>query len=241
MIKKPSPFRIKLFIALSCAFFIFTIVGTLSHEFGHYVVGKYYGAEPVIHYGYTSDTHYTKEYLILDSLYMLNEDAIKAKQPFPAKQLFEETQEQYYNQSLWIVMGGPFQTMVTGTIGFLLLLLVYKKRTETDFLTFKEWFFVFLSLFWLRQTANVMVGWGTFLLTGKTSMRSDEIRIAEHLDWYPHTLELITASIGLGVLAYIVFKVIPLSQRMLFLASGLVGGVTGYLFWLVYVGPVVMP
>jgi hypothetical protein len=241
MIAKPAASRLKLFVLLSCAFFAFTIVGTISHEFGHYAVGKFYGGNPAIHYGYTSNVlQDTKEYMLLDSIYQQNEEAFKANLPFPDRQLFEETLERYHLQSVWTMAGGPIQTMLTGTIGLLLLLFATEKK-DPDTLTWKAWVFVFLSLFWLRQTTNAMVGFGTWLATGKTSMRSDEINIAKSLDWHPHILEWLTAAIGLGVLAYIVLNVIPLPQRILFLASGLAGGITGYLFWLVYVGPIVMP
>lgn len=47
--------------------------------------------------------------------------------------------------------------------------------------------------------------------------------------------------VGALVLAYITFFVVQPQQRRTFLAAGLCGGVAGYLIWLKWLGPVLIP
>ena len=55
------------------------------------------------------------------------------------------------------------------------------------------------------------------------------------------TISTITASIALIILAVVIFKFIPIKQRLTFILAGMVGGVSGYLFWLIYFGKIIMP
>ena len=38
-------------IRIACTFIFFTVIGTLSHEYGHIAVAKYFGYETELHYG----------------------------------------------------------------------------------------------------------------------------------------------------------------------------------------------
>lgn len=46
---------------------------------------------------------------------------------------------------------------------------------------------------------------------------------------------------GIVILAVVIFKFIPIKQRLTFMAAGLVGGVTGFVFWLILFGKIIMP
>jgi fatty acid desaturase len=46
-------FNKKLFIALTLGFILTTIVGTITHECGHYLAAKYYGYNASINYAAT--------------------------------------------------------------------------------------------------------------------------------------------------------------------------------------------
>ncbi len=230
----------KLFSVLSFSFIFFTIIGTLSHEMGHYTIAKLKGFKgSTINYA-SSNPGTSEEDEILDSIYSIYKTQIDANTPFPAKNLWNTTIQKYSRNHLWITLGGPLQTMLTGTIGFILLLLSGSK-TPADSLSFKQWSFVFLSLFWLRQTTNFVVGLGVLLASGKHATTGDEIRLADQLGIPIYSIQTPTALIGIGILVYIVFKVIPQQQRITFLAAGAFGGVTGYLFWLQSFGKIIMP
>ena len=47
-------FPIKFCLAIYFSFIAFTVIGTVSHEFGHFMVGRWLGYETTLHYGYTS-------------------------------------------------------------------------------------------------------------------------------------------------------------------------------------------
>jgi hypothetical protein len=51
----------------------------------------------------------------------------------------------------------------------------------------------------------------------------------------------LTAIFGIIVLTVVVFKFIPTQQRLTFIASGLIGGVSGYILWLHLLGQIIMP
>lgn len=211
MFNKYLVFKIdkKLLVILIIAFIFATIVGTLSHEFGHYLFAKLRGVNSEIHYGYTS--------LIYDG-------NLRGKVKFD-----------YFIFTL----GGPFLTILTGIIGFLLLF-KYNPKKNSIF-SIKHWIFVFLSLFWLRQSAN-FVTWNIgFLINGRYSSRGDEIKLAKYLGWESWSIILPTAIIGVLVTAIVIFKFIPFEKRFTFIIAGFIGGILGFFIWLEFLGEIILP
>lgn len=60
------------------------------------------------------------------------------------------TNKEYY----LMILGGPLQTMITGTLGFIILIIDYKNIKSSNRLSFFQWLFIFITLFWLRQLAT---------------------------------------------------------------------------------------
>src|SRR5690349_4407101 len=118
-------FDLKLFLYLSVAFILATIIGTVSHECGHYIAARMLGWNAHLHYSSTSW--------------------------MPG---LTTTYQDYRFERFLIILAGPVQTMFTGSIGFLLLLSFRKYYLAAQKLTCKQWCIIFLSLFWLRQTFN---------------------------------------------------------------------------------------
>ncbi|HQQ95052.1 MAG TPA: hypothetical protein PLQ93_10895 [Bacteroidia bacterium] len=201
----------KLFIGLFLSFIAATIIGTLSHEFGHYVVAKYFGYDARINYGFTFWNSPDQNNPIVTG------------------------------HQIAITLGGPMQTMLTGTIGLVLLFLYRNNFYLADKFAPPQWIIIFLSLFWLRQTANFFTWLGGYLFSGKFSSRGDEINIANYYELPTWTIITTTAIIGALTLAIITFKFIPLRQRVTFLTAGLTGGISGYVFWHVIFGKYIMP
>lgn len=182
-----------------------TVVGTLTHEGGHYLAARLMGYEARINYMAT---------------FKMDDQPMNA------------------TQSFWMILGGPLETIVTGSIGFFFLCrLTYPIQK----LSIAQWALIFLSLLCLREPCNFAVWLGTYLITGNYSAQGDEIRLSRYLHWSDWSLISATALIGALILAYVVFRIVPKPQRVTFLASGLVGGVLGYLLWLVYFGKMIMP
>jgi hypothetical protein len=214
-------------------------LGTLLHECGHYVVAKYLGYSASINYGSTfwedeSTSAFTQ------SIYTKYAEEIEANQPFAGSDLFYPLQRKKSKDRFWIMLGGPMQTMLTGIFG-LLLLLQSKKNIASKYLSWYNWLCIFLSLFWLRQLANCFTWFGNYLLYGKFLLQGDEIGLAVSLNLPKATFVLSSAIIATLVLGFIILKIIPSTQRFTFMIAGLFGGVFGYLFWLKWVGPILMP
>ena len=141
--------------------------------------------------------------------------------------------------SLLILSGGPLQTMLTGTIGLILLFLWRKKFNLDQNLLWGQWTLIFITLFWLRQSANMVMAIPE-LLTGKL-LRGDEFRIAYHLKWPLYSISVVAGLIGLLVLTIVILRFIPQKQRVTFMLAGLAGGIIGFWLWLIELGPILMP
>jgi hypothetical protein len=201
----------RLFIWLFIAFIIATVIGTLTHECGHFIVAKCLGYDAWLHYGSTG---------------------WKASSP-----------NQVVNPSdgFWILIGGPFETMLTGTVGLALLFSFRKSFDNAIKLSFGQWFLIFVSLFWLRPTANLVAGLGRYLINGNFFNHSDEIKVAKYLKLPDLSISILTAIIGAIVLTIVIFKFVPANKRLTFIYSGIAGGITGYVLWLVLFGKYLIP
>jgi hypothetical protein len=119
-------FKLSLFLILS--FILFTAIGAVSHEMGHWIVAEVIGIDAKVNYYSTSFIGQSNDRTRLLKM-----------------------------EDLAIYIGGPLQTMLVGSFWFLCLwknrFLLYKEEK----LDFKDWFFVLLALFWLRELANFVM------------------------------------------------------------------------------------
>jgi len=230
----------KLFAVLVFVFVFMTAIGTVLHELGHYVVARGLGRKARIHYA-ASVSGDASQLDSINAIYSKYKEQVEQGLDFADKKKYETLVQSYIRDDLWISAGGPLQTMLTGTIG-LILLVVWKRSFATNLrLRPWQWMLVFPTLFWLRQSANFVVWLGSYLITKEFSFRSDEVRIALQLNLPFWSLTFITGLMGLYVLAVVIFKFIPKPQRLTFMVSGIVGGITGYFLWLEILGPVLIP
>lgn len=226
-------------LILSITFIVFTVVGTLSHEYGHIVVAKYLGYETELHYGSMNYDNNLQDKI--DAIYFRNETSILSEKPFPEKELFEKLIRKSFYNRLAINIGGPVQTILTGTVGLILLLFRRKKIIENG-MKIIDWLYVFLSLFWLREVFNLTMSVSSALLNGKKNyFGGDERKIAIMLEIPQGSIAIPLAIIGLGVALFVILKIIPKEQRLLFINSGILGGIAGFILWLRILGPIVMP
>ena len=236
----PLKFDFKLFLVISIAFIFFTFIGTVSHEYGHFTIAKYLGYNASVSYGYTNwEDKPNNDFIV--STYKKYSKEIESGIDFPEKKKFDFLQKKYDEDNFWITLGGPLQTMLTGSLGLLILLFQYKKIGQADKLTNLNWVVIFFSLFWIRQTANFFTWLFGYTHTGKFSLSGDEIVLAQNLSLPIWIFALLTAIMGFLILAFVIFKIIPINKRLTFIFSGLVGGVFGYCLWLFWLGPILMP
>lgn len=239
-VKDYLKFDPKLFVILFFTFIVMTVVGTLIHELGHYSAARLLGYEAHINYGSTG-THHPEWSDYLRDTHKKYRHEIQTDKDFPGKEKFLAINEAYRSDHFWIILGGPLQTILTGTLALLLLYRLRKRLIQGDTITFWGWLLVFFSLFWLREVANFFNYTFYFLRHGTVSLRGDETKLALDLGIHVWSIQLATALIGLAVLGYIVFKILPKKVVFTFLLSGLFGGVAGYYLWLIKYGPLIFP
>lgn len=206
----PITIHRSLLLMLILTFILFTVIGTLSHEMGHYILAVLAGYEPHFGYGYVDWN--TDDYSQINTFW-----------------------------ERLITLGGPVQTMLTGSIGLGYILIHKEKFTSRNALSFPQWLWIFIALFWLRQPTNLAVWLGKYLLNDFSFQRGDEIQLAlEYLLPY-WAIICFTGIVGFLVASYISFFIIPKKERMTFILGGLIGGVLGYILWLEILGPIWMP
>jgi hypothetical protein len=230
----------RLFLALYFAFIAFTIIGTLSHEAGHFVVAKLHGYPSHIGYNYTFWDN-QQELLVIDSFEKKYRDELILNKQFPEKAQYEVLLKQQLNASFLITFGGPLQTMLTGSIAFGLLVRKRNRSRDINKLKFTHWLLVFFALFWLRQPFNFIYWIGGYFRNGEFSTNGDEIYLANYLNIPEGGILIFTALIGFALLFYTVFRIIPVAERWVFVLAGLTGGITGFLFWIIWAGPLILP
>lgn len=198
-------------LLLMLAFIATTITGTILHECGHYLAARSIGLEASIHYAYTSYS----------------------------------APEHFHRQSHFIqaipMLGGPLQTMGTGLIGFILVYYDQRKSKNRYPLQFKQWVYVFLALFWLRQSANGLL-WMAGKFYGKNIQKNaDEVLLAQHFGLPDWGILVPAALTGLFISLYVIFRYIPFKQRTTFILAGLCGGILGYYLWMEVIGSSILP
>lgn len=140
------------------------------------------------------------------------------------------------SHELYILIGGPLQTMLTGSLG---LFVLYRNRYEWKAL---NWLAVFLSLFWLRPVFNILVSTTNYLVYGTPNLYGgDEVRISQLLGLWEGSLSVSFAIFGAFISYFLFFRVIPHSMRWLFVSCGIIGGLCGYYLWFKCIGPNFLP
>lgn len=239
MIKKYVNFDFILSFKLILVFILMTVIGTLSHELGHYSVAKYLGYDARINY---NSTMYFNDKLLdfLEEIGTKYRYELKNNLDFPEKEKYFNLTNNYRWNHFLFTLGGPIQTILTGTFGLLLLIFYKKKYITTEKITFYAWIMIFLALFWLRQSANLISALGNYLIYDSNQINGDEMRLANYLEINIWSIQIITGIIGFVVLFYVI-KILPKNIKLTFMVSGLIGGILGYYLWLIQFGKIILP
>jgi hypothetical protein len=181
----------------------------------------------------------TKDYW--DTEYKSWPDDVKEK----AEEYQNILEERYWNEKsnkgLYVTIGGPLQTILTGIIG-LIILFLRRKYIQTEGLKIIDWLAVFLGLFWLREVFNLVHSFGSEIISPNGRwFGGDEYHISNGLNLWAGTIPILLGAIGLLVSVYIVFQIVPKNLRLTFILSGLIGGITGFILWMNIIGPKILP
>lgn len=244
-------FNLKNFAYLTLTFIVSTIVGILTHEGGHIAVAKYYGYETTLHYASMNwQKPWKQDFDSMQAIYSRNqvdEDRrIRHLESERQDSLAIKVKKQYSSldykaKSRWISIGGPAQTLLTSLLGIVILL--YRRKSILEHgMKLWDWFAVFLSLFSLRFVANMTLSvLYEFINPNGTYFGGDEARIARSLNLPKGSIAFPLFCIGLLIALWVIFKVLPYKTRFTFILSGLTGGVLGWIIWMDWLGPIVLP
>jgi len=138
-----------------------------------------------------------------------------------------------------ILSGGAFQSMLTGTLGFLLL---FYRRIKHLTWNRTDYLLVFLALFWTRPVFNAIISIVLASIDFQPNFfGGDEAKMATIANLPEGFFALLFGMLGLFFCVYTVFKLIPKAQRFTFIVSGLYGGLSGYGLWMKTLGPILLP
>lgn len=228
------------FLKFTFAFFLFVIIGTVTHELGHLLAAEFLGYEATLHYG-SVDYDSSRLNNELDSLYLKNRDEIESGKYFNDRDLFEKKLDKLNNESFLVTLGGPLQTIFTGIFGLFLVSMRYEKVKKKGFRLI-DWISVFLSFFWLREIYVLIHSFLYEIVFKEGSyFGGDERYISEYLNLHPGVVPLILAFIGVIIATYLVFYYIPKKYRFILVISGCTGGILGITIWYFFLGPYLLP
>lgn len=235
----------KFSILIIFSFILFTVIGTLTHEFGHIAVAKYFGYETRLNYGSSSIVQkgYVEDEDVkeIEKIYKKYLDFKYEELPNELKLKVEELQNsinkkfpqnRYHN--LWITAGGPAQTLLTSFIG-LTILYIRRNQWRNGF-KILDWFAVFMTLFALREVFNFITSIYASIISSKSNFHGDEFRISRYLGFNEWIVPSIALILGLIITFIAIFKIIPVKYRFTFIISGLVGSISGYAIWFGFLG-----
>lgn len=238
---KPQSLYPRPFALLALGFILCTILGTVSHELGHIAAAKYFGFETHLSYG--SMAYKIPEQDEFRARYERNKKYIEADEDSPEKETFikyrESLTQKHRDEAFLITLGGPVQTMLTGTIGFLILWFRRKRIFAKKYLNVGEWLAVLLAYFWSRQVFNFLMSLPA-LATG-AHMGGDEPGLSAYLGLPQWGFGLATFIIGSALLLWVTFRLIPPKYRFTFIVAGLAGSAAGWFVWMHWLGPAMLP
>jgi hypothetical protein len=227
-----------LFRLISC-FVAATIIATIVHEYGHFFTAKFLGYDARVSYGFTTWTNSGYQDFI-DSLTRDERIKIRTNEYFARKDEYESLLKRIKDETFLITLGGPLLTIIMGSLG-IAVAFINKKKFNEDQLSAGQWLIVFTALFWLREPANYIIDLLITIQQGRFPNRNDEAILSRYLEVDSWLISFVLAVTGLILVVIVYRKFIPDQDKTTFLLAGLIGGLGGYLLWLFFFGPVLMP
>jgi hypothetical protein len=239
---KLAPLKVhaRLFAMLALSFVIATIISTVSHEAGHCAVAKALGYDVTLHYASMNHSSYLKEH-DLENYYNKHINKMISKEPSPERTRFTQLYATGKKESILIILGGPLQTYITGSIAMLWLWYHRKKMFLKGYLTTKDWFVVIIAFFWSRAVITELICIYYYFVERRLLKGGDEAKISHYLGLPVNSLNTIMGIIGALFLLWVTFCIVPKQQRFTFILAGIAGSALGAAIWFLWIGPLILP
>jgi len=191
-----------------------TPIGTITHEFSHYVVSRYLGLKPIFHYNGIS---FEKETLF----YLENLNNINTR-------LF------YYS-----TVAGPLQTIIIGLLGFFFSFKRYN-RIGRENINALDWIYIYMTFFLLRQI-YIFLKELYCHLKNSPFLQGDECFISYYLGLPLYSISLMIGVPSIIICTVTIFKIVPSIYRTNLLLGLFFGSILGYFLWFNIIGVLVFP
>lgn len=140
--------------------------------------------------------------------------------------------------STLVTLGGPVQTMVTGTLG---LGLLWRLRGQAW--GGRHLVALLMALFWSREVFNA-AAYVVFRVGGMVPaerlVQGDELKLGLALGGPPELVLAVTGLVGALAVLWVALEV-RRSERVPLVVGGGVGSLLGFALWMQIVGPVLLP
>jgi hypothetical protein len=198
------------------AFALAAIPGTLEHELGHYIAARAQGFDAEIHYGFTTVRNYRE----LIEIAELNGTTIELSKKFN------------YN-----TLGGPIMTMLTGTVGILVLLML-RRRNTIDAYNPLHLFWIIVALCWSREIYTASFGLYDHIM--RNTCGSDETWLVAYYHISPWLAFITLFMVSFAICAWVCFGLVQRHRWPLFF-YGIAGSLAGAALWFGWLGRVLLP
>lgn len=206
-------------------------IGTVSQQLGNLSIAKFLGYETYLSYSNLYWENDFKKDVINRA--MENQYEIKRNLPFEGQKKYEKDAAIINQHDIYITSGGVLQPVLLSTFAFLIL--IYRKKlSKITFLSFTDWFLVFVTMLLPRQIFNFICN--LFLAMSYP----DELKIAQLLDLHKGILLLFLGTISL-LICLAVIKFIPKTHKKEFVLGAVIGFSVGYFLWMIIFGPIILP
>ncbi len=145
----------------------------------------------------------------------------------------------YERKMALFTWGGPAETLLTSVAGIIGLWVIVRKQ-EID--AYDKWhlLWITLSYFISRQVFNSLGVFYMYFVKHQWSRGADETKLFAYYGLQPVTAYGIMLVISSAVLAWVTFGIVKRHRKEL-IVFGFLGSVLGAAFWLLWVGPLLMP
>lgn len=220
----------KILHAIAC-FIIFIFVpaiGTISHESGHFIVGRLVGAKPILHYQSCTFSDIS----VFGN--QNNENIFNRKTNSMLGGYDKQINSKINFKAFCVIAGGPIITIAIGAIGIVLIRVLSRRTISPNI----SCIISALALFWSRE---ILIFWvSIFYKYVGISPKGDEIRCANLLGIKEFTIAGILGLIGFFACQYAIQKY-PSKLRWPFITGAATGCLVGTWGWFFLVGHILLP
>ncbi len=231
----------RLFFLLYIGITVTTVAGILLHECGHWTLHEYFGNKSRIGYDHTLIYEPNKITHRLRAIEAEYPYATDNNLDFPLRKEYEVLAKEARREGMIGVAGGPLVTMFIVTTALIFLFRYRKKNGTKSTLPVSQWFFVCLSLFCVRNLYGLLIAGISFHISRYKNIHGDEFELSDGFGWNAWSLPVAMAVISVLIICLVIFRIVPKQQRAAFFFAGLLAELSVLYFWIILLGPKLMP